>query len=75
VEIVTAVPIVRVTAQKIFEALQGAIKNSQVAETLLKRRAPPARSIPQQLRRILRAAIRQFSELLDIAGAKMDGSP
>ena len=64
------------TPQRIVERLHAALVNSlkspQVSETLLKMGAPPEWSSPEQLRVFLRAEIKKFAEVIEIAGAKID---
>ncbi len=57
---------------RLHEALVGALKSPQVSETLLKMGAPPEWSSPEQLTAFLRAEIKKFAEVLEIAGAKID---
>ena len=57
---------------RLHGALTDALKSTQVAETLLKMGAPPEWSTPEQLSVFLRAEIRKFAEVLEIAGAKID---
>ncbi len=57
---------------RLHEALVGALKSPQVADTLLKMGAPPEWSSPEQLTVFLRAEIKKFAEVLEIAGAKID---
>jgi tripartite-type tricarboxylate transporter receptor subunit TctC len=64
------------TPQRIVDRLHGALvdslKSPQVSETLLKMGAPPEWSSPEQLRVFLRAEIKKFAEVVEIAGAKID---
>ncbi len=57
---------------RLHDALVGALKSPQVSETLLKMGAPPEWSTPEQLTVFLRAEIKKFAEVLEIAGAKID---
>jgi len=57
---------------KLHTALVEALKSPQVSETLLKMGAPPEWSTPEQLSVFLRAEIKKFAEVLEIAGAKLD---
>ena len=64
------------TPQRIVDRLHAALvdslKSPQVAEALLKMGAPPEWSSPEQLRVFLRAEIRKFAEVVEIAGAQID---
>ena len=62
----------RPVVARLHGALTGALKSPQVAETLLKMGAPPEWSSPEQLTVFLRAEIKKFAEVLEIAGAKID---
>ena len=57
---------------RLHEALLGALKSPQVADTLLKMGAPPEWSSPAQLREFLAVEIKKFAEVVEIAGAKID---
>lgn len=57
---------------RLHTALVDALKSPQVSETLLKMGAPPEWSSPEQLSVFLRAEIKKFAEILEIAGAKID---
>ncbi len=62
----------RAIVARLHDALTGALKSPQVSETLLKMGAPPEWSTPEQLTVFLRAEIKKFAEVLEIAGAKID---
>jgi tripartite-type tricarboxylate transporter receptor subunit TctC len=57
---------------RLHTALVDALKSPQAADTLLKMGAPPEWSSPEQLREFLRAEIKKFAEVVEIAGAKID---
>jgi tripartite-type tricarboxylate transporter receptor subunit TctC len=57
---------------RLHVALVNSLKSPQVAETLLKMGAPPEWSSPEDLRLFLRAEIKKFAEVVEIAGAKID---
>jgi tripartite-type tricarboxylate transporter receptor subunit TctC len=57
---------------RLHGALLTALKNPQVADTLLKMGAPPEWSTPAQLREFLAVEIKKFAEVVAIAGAKID---
>jgi tripartite-type tricarboxylate transporter receptor subunit TctC len=57
---------------RLHAATVAALKSPQVADTLLKMGAPPEWSTPEQLRAFLRVEIKKFSEVVEIAGAKID---
>ena len=57
---------------RLHDALVGALKSPQVSETLLKMGAPPEWTTSEQLTVFLRAEIKKFAEVLEIAGAKID---
>jgi tripartite-type tricarboxylate transporter receptor subunit TctC len=58
--------------ERLHTALVDALKSPQVSETLLRMGAPPEPSTPEQLRAFLRAEIRKFAEVVELAGAKID---
>jgi tripartite-type tricarboxylate transporter receptor subunit TctC len=53
-------------------AVVDALKSPQASETLLRMGAPPEWSTPQQLTAFLRAEIKKFAEVVEVAGAKID---
>jgi tripartite-type tricarboxylate transporter receptor subunit TctC len=57
---------------RLHTATVDALKSTQVADTLLKMGAPPEPSSPEQLKSFLRAEIKKFAEVVEIAGAKID---
>ncbi len=57
---------------RLHTALVNGLKSAQVSEALLKMGAPPEWSSPAELRVFLRAEIKKFAEVVDIAGAKVD---
>jgi tripartite-type tricarboxylate transporter receptor subunit TctC len=57
---------------RLHSALAAALRNPQVADTLLKMGAPPEASSPAQLGAFLRAEIAKFAEVVAIAGAQID---
>ena len=64
----TPQPIVK----RLHAALVDSLKNPQVADALLKMGAPPEWSTPAELTSFLRAEIKKFAEVIEIAGAKID---
>lgn len=58
--------------KQLHAALVDSLKSPQVAETLLKMGAPPEWSSPAELTVFLRAEIKKFAEVIEIAGAKID---
>ena len=58
--------------ERLHTALVDGLKSPQVAEILLKMGAPPEWSSPEQLRVFLRAEIRKFAAVIELAGAKID---
>ena len=61
-----------VIVKQLHAALVDSLKSPQVAEALLKMGAPPEWSSPAELTVFLRAEIRKFAEVVEIAGAKID---
>ena len=61
-----------VIVKQLHAALVDSLKSPQVAEALLKMGAPPEWSSPAELTAFLRAEIRKFAEVVEIAGAKID---
>lgn len=62
----------QVIVKQLHAALVDSLKSPQVAEALLKMGAPPEWSSPAELTVFLRAEIRKFAEVVEIAGAKID---
>ncbi|CAN0209987.1 unnamed protein product, partial [Phaeothamnion confervicola] len=58
--------------KQLHAALVDSLKSPEVAETLLKMGAPPEWSSPAELTVFLRAEIKKFAEVIEIAGAKID---
>ena len=58
--------------QQLHAALVNSMKSPQVAEALLRMGAPPEWSSPEELSVFLRAEIRKFAEVVEVAGAKID---
>ena len=58
--------------KQLHAALVDSLKSPQVSETLLKMGAPPEWSSPAELTIFLRAEIKKFAEVIEIAGAKID---
>ena len=61
-----------VIVKQLHAALVDSLKSPQVSDTLLKMGAPPDWSSPAELTAFLRAEIRKFAEVVEIAGAKID---
>ena len=61
-----------VIVKQLHAALVDSLKSPQVSDTLLKMGAPPEWSSPAELTVFLRAEIRKFAEVVEIAGAKID---
>ena len=61
-----------VIVKQLQAALVDSLKSPQVSDTLLKMGAPPEWSSPAELTVFLRAEIRKFAEVVEIAGAKID---
>ncbi len=57
---------------RLHAATVSALNSPQVAEALLKMGAPPESSSPEELRVFLRAEIKKFAEVVEIAGARID---
>ena len=57
---------------RLHVALVESLKSPQVSETLLKMGAPPEWSSPEQLSVFLRAEIKKFAEVVELAGARID---
>lgn len=62
----------QVIVKQLHAALVDSLKSPQVSDTLLKMGAPPEWSSPAELTVFLRAEIRKFAEVVEIAGAKID---
>ena len=62
----------QVIVKQLHAALVDSLKSPQVSDTLLKMGAPPEWSSPAELTAFLRAEIRKFAEVVEIAGAKID---